>query len=319
MAMPSGLNQLYVAYPIQIGAVIGGLLGLFVISPIAMVLEHLTHTAPEEMWGHLKELYSGGNPAWLLFFTLLGVLIGMMFGYMEKRLLQLQTGLDQADKLATVGQLAAGVAHEINTPLSNISIKVDTVMMGCDDPKVRVHLEEISNQVDRASSIVKDLLEYSSPAGVGKVEVNVNEVLSRVLEFARTVRREDVRVQERYREDIPPLLAEPNQLHHAFSNLVNNAYDAMPGGGVLDVTTDVNAKGCIVVEIRDDGTGIPSMDAPRVFDPFFTTKEPGKGTGLGLSISQHIIKGHGGRMELSSVEGEGTTVRVLFRRRKPVS
>jgi len=296
------------------GALVGGLLGFFVLSPVSMLLEHLTHTSIEDLGPHMRQALLLENPEWTGFFTLLGVLIGIMYGYITKRIEDLQGRLLQADKLASVGQLAAGVAHEINTPLSNISLCVETVRMRSDDPELDKKLEEISHQVDNAAKIVKDLLEYSAPATAEKVDVDINDLLERSVAFVRRVRKEDVGVVENYQRDLPLTLAEPNHLKQVFTNIINNAYDAMPAGGTLRITTDLTDRGCVRIVFEDTGSGIPSKDLAKVFDPFFTTKDPGKGTGLGLSLCQSIVRDHDGRIEVDSKVGEGTKVKVLFRR-----
>ena len=308
------LSRFYTQRPVLMGALVGGLLGFFVLSPVSMLLEHLTHTSIEDLGPHMRQALLLENPEWTGFFTLLGVLIGMMYGYITKRIEDLQGRLLQADKLASVGQLAAGVAHEINTPLSNISLCVETVRMRSDDPELDRKLEEISHQVDNAAKIVKDLLEYSAPATAEKVDVDINDLLERSVAFVRRVRKEDVGVVENYQRDLPLILAEPNHLKQVFTNIINNAYDAMPAGGTLRITTDLTDRGCVRIVFEDTGSGIPSKDLAKVFDPFFTTKDPGKGTGLGLSLCQSIVRDHDGRIEVDSKVGEGTKVKVLFRR-----
>jgi len=308
------INRLYTHHPVLMGALLGGLLGYLVLSPVSMLLEHLTHTSIDDLWPHISEAFLLGNPAWTGFFTLLGLSVGAMYGYITKRIEDLQGHLLRAEKLATVGQLAAGVAHEINTPLSNISIKVETMRMRNSDPNIQGGLDDIANQVDAAASIVKGLLEYSSQSGLEKVDVDINELLQGTAAFVRGLRGEDVAVVENLRRDLPMVLAEPNQLKQAFTNIINNAFDAMPGGGQLRISTDLTEKGCVRIVFEDTGNGIPPEEVRKVFDPFYTTKDPGKGTGLGLSICQSIIRKHNGRIEVESTVGEGTTVKVLMRR-----
>jgi len=306
-------SQLYHKHPLMTGALIGGLIGFFILSPLAMVLEHATHTSTQTLNEHLLELFLMGNLAWSMLFTLIGICIGLLYGYLAMRIYELQTNLNQADKLATVGQLAAGVAHEINTPLSNISINTESAKMKNKDAELSGNLEEISHQVDIASKIVKNLLEFSSPSGIETVEMDINELLHRTVSFVKDMRSEDVRIIERYREDLPDIMGEPNQLHHLFLNLLSNAYDAMPDGGELEISTDGTARGYVKIGIRDTGCGIPSEDLSKIFDPFFTTKDPGKGTGLGLSICNSIARRHNGRIEATSEIGVGTTFTVLLR------
>ncbi len=307
-------SQLYSKHPLLTGALTGGLLGFFVLSPIAMILEHTTHTSTATLAEHLRELFLMGNLAWSMLFTAIGISIGLMYGYLAMRIDHLRRNLNQAEKLATLGQLAAGVAHEINTPLSNISINTESAKMKNKDAALGGNLEEISHQVDIASKIVKDLLEYSSPSDIETVEVDINDLLHRTVSFVKGMRREDLRIIESYKEDLPDIMGEHNQLQHLFMNVLNNAYDAMPDGGELEISTDETARGGVKISFKDNGCGIPPEDLSKVFDPFFTTKDPGKGTGLGLSICNSIARRHNGRVEATSEVGVGTTFTVFLRR-----
>ncbi len=306
-------GRFYFLHPVLTSTLIGGLMGFIVLSPLSMVLEHATHTDIGELGAHVQELFLLKYPDWTILFTALGACIGFMYGYMAKKVHDLQKSLHQREKLALVGQLAAGIAHEINTPLSNISITAENAKMRNREAALGRSLEEISRQVDIASGIVRDLMLYSSPAGVETVHVDVNEILRRTLASIGRERQEEVTIVERYGEQLPDIKGEPNQLRHVFRNIINNAYDAMPDGGRLEVSTQRTTRGEVSIMFRDSGCGIPQGDLPKVFEPFFTTKEPGKGTGLGLSICDSVIRDHKGQIKVSSTVGEGTSVTVLLR------
>jgi two-component system NtrC family sensor kinase len=311
-----GLSQLYHEHPMLISAIIGGLLGYFVISPAAMFVEHTTHTELETLDEHIFDLLLLKNIPWSALFTLLGIITGLIFGYLQWRIHKLETELFQAEKLASVGELAAGVAHEINTPLSNISIISDNIKLKVKDKDefLEENLDEISSQVERASGIVTDLLDFSKTSEVEFEDLNVNDVVLHTLSFISGKRNENVEIIEKYNEGIPQVRGEPNQLQQVFLNMINNAFDAMPDGGRLEITTGVHDDEYVEIKFKDSGFGIPKENMNKIFDPFFTTKETGKGTGLGLSICHGIIQNHKGRIEVDSKINVGTIFTVILPR-----
>ena len=203
--------------------------------------------------------------------------------------------------------LAAGVAHEVNTPLTGISSFVQMLMQGTDpeDPKTQV-LEKIERQTFRAAKIVNGLLNLARPAQVdtGPVDVNavINDVLSLLEHQMRTGR---IQVRKELAATAPVVLGIEYKLQQVFLNLFLNARDAMPKGGWLSIVTRSSPEGAIV-EVADTGSGIPADQLSRIYDPFFTTKEIGKGTGLGLSITYGIVQEHGGTITCDSSMGQGT-------------
>jgi two-component system, NtrC family, sensor kinase len=223
---------------------------------------------------------------------------------------QLEEQLQISEKMASIGLLAAGVAHEVNTPLTGISSFTQMLLEGADpdDPRTRL-LEKIERQTFRAAKIVNGLLTLSRPAAAasgdrGLVDLNivVADVLG-LLEHQFEMHRIKVR-----REccDMPAtVLGMEHKLQQVFLNLFLNAKDAMPKGGWLSVSTRVDG-GRIVAEVADTGSGIPNEYLARIYDPFFTTKAIGRGTGLGLSITYGIVREHGGSIDCDSAEGHGT-------------
>ncbi len=226
-----------------------------------------------------------------------------------------QAQLVHSEKLASLGVLAGGVAHEINNPLMVILGRTELMLMGEDLPAgVATNLETIRHETERIAEIVRGLLTFARKSRQDKIEpVDLNEVLERTLlisEHQLTVG--NVQVLKELEPGLPQLQANPGQLQQVFMNLIINAHHAMPGGGRLVVRTGVLPNERVFVEIEDSGVGIPAEEVGRIFDPFFTTKEEGKGTGLGLSVSRNIIENHGGAIGVQSTVGVGTMFRIVL-------
>jgi PAS domain S-box-containing protein len=221
---------------------------------------------------------------------------------------QLEEQLQISEKMASIGLLAAGVAHEVNTPLTGISSFTQMLLEGAepDDPKTKV-LEKIERQTFRAAKIVNGLLNLARPAHTDSAAVDLNAVINDVLALLEHQLRTG-RIQVRKELSATPLLVQgiEYKLQQVFLNLLLNARDAMPRGGWLTVMTRDGAGGAAMVEIADTGSGIPPDQLSRIYDPFFTTKAIGKGTGLGLSITYGIVQEHGGTINCDSAIGQGT-------------
>ena len=222
---------------------------------------------------------------------------------------QLEEQLQISEKMASIGLLAAGVAHEVNTPLTGISSFTQMLLEGADpaDPKT-ILLEKIERQTFRAAKIVNGLLNLSRPgtASNERVEVDLNAVIMDV--FSLLEHQFEVG-SIKVRRELAPAMVNVNgiehQLQQVFLNLFLNARDAMPSGGWLSVATRVEGDR-VVAEISDTGSGIPSEQIARIYDPFFTTKAIGRGTGLGLSITYGIVREHDGTIHCDSAVGQGT-------------
>jgi two-component system NtrC family sensor kinase len=222
---------------------------------------------------------------------------------------RLEEQLQISEKMASIGLLAAGVAHEVNTPLTGISSFTQMLLEGADpgDPKTAL-LEKIERQTFRAAKIVNGLLNLSRPgtASSERIHVDLNAVITDVfslLEHQFEVAR--IKVRRELAEGGVPVLGIEHQLQQVFLNLFLNARDSMPRGGWLSVTTRVDGMRAIA-EIADTGSGIPSEQLARIYDPFFTTKSIGRGTGLGLSITYGIVREHDGTIHCDSAVGQGT-------------
>jgi len=226
---------------------------------------------------------------------------------------RLEDQMVQTEKLTSLGLLAAGVAHEVNTPLAVISnyIQMLAKQIPVDDPRQKT-IERIVKQTFRASEIVNNLLNFSRTGGAAPVEVDLNSVLEETLTLVQhPFKTAQVNVVRNYAEKLPPVLGSTTRLQQVFLNLFMNARDAMPSGGMLEVRTGAH-NGSVEIEVSDTGAGIPPEHIHRIFDPFFTTKATGRGTGLGLSVSYGIIKEHAGKVDVRSTPGKGTSFRLEF-------
>jgi two-component system, NtrC family, sensor kinase len=226
---------------------------------------------------------------------------------------RLEEQLQHAEKMASVGLLAAGVAHEVNTPLAGISSYTQLLRGQLDeqDPRQDV-LEKIEKQSFRAAKIINGLLNFSRSSGTEFEQVDVNRVLLDVLSLVEhQLEGSKIRVRKELAGELPPVRGNWNRIQQVFFNLVLNARDAMPSGGWLTLATSAD-NGTVLVEVKDTGHGIRREHIRRIYDPFFTTKGIGKGTGLGLSVSYGIVQEHGGAIFVDSTPGQGTTFQVAF-------
>ena len=232
---------------------------------------------------------------------------------------ELEKRLVQADKLSSMGLLAAGVAHEVNTPLAVISTYAQMLakQIAGDSEKAPL-LEKIARQTFRASEIVNSLLNFSRTSTTDYSPVDLNQVLQETLGLvAHQLTKAQVQVELSLASNLPRIKGNPGKLQQVFLNLFLNARDAMEGGGTLALRTEA-AGSTVRVTVADSGAGIPVENLARIFDPFFTTKAARKGTGLGLSVSYGIVQEHGGDIEVDSTPGVGTRFELSFPRLKPV-
>jgi PAS domain S-box-containing protein len=231
--------------------------------------------------------------------------------------MELEAQLSQADKLSSIGLLAAGVAHEVNTPLAVISSYTQMLakQLQTDAPKAAL-LDKITKQTFRASEIENNLLNFSRTTGTEFTEISLNKVIGdtlALLEHQFKVTR--IEVKPELHENLPPILGNAGRLQQVFLNLFLNAKDAMNGGGLLNVAT-LNGD-FVSVRVSDTGSGIAQENIQKIYDPFFTTKTApaegqNRGTGLGLSVTYGIIQEHAGNIRVESRPGEGTTFTLDF-------
>lgn len=228
-----------------------------------------------------------------------------------------QAQLVHSEKLASLGVLAGGVAHEINNPLMVILGRTELMLLDQHtDDDIKQNLDTIRAETERIAHIVQGLLTFSRKSRQDKIEtVDLNETLSRTLLLSEhQLTLGNVRVNKSFDPNLPPIQAYAGELQQVFMNLIINAHHAMPEGGDLTLRTGIVPDGRVFAEISDTGCGIAPENINRIFDPFFTTKEEGKGTGLGLSVSRNIVESHGGEIGVQSTINEGTTFRVILPR-----
>jgi signal transduction histidine kinase/CheY-like chemotaxis protein len=229
-----------------------------------------------------------------------------------------QDQLVRTEKLRALGEMASGVAHDFNNLLASILGRAQLLHERVQDVKLHQWLKVIERAAMDGARTVRRLQDFTGirrdqPA----VAVDLTQVVQQVLETTESIWRQDrrqsgveIEVKTDLAEGLPPVAGDPAELREAFTNLVLNAVDAMPGGGTLTLRTQIT-DGQVQVEVRDSGTGIPEHIREKIFDPFFTTKGP-KGTGLGLSMAYGILQRHHGRITVESEEGHGTIFRLLF-------
>jgi two-component system NtrC family sensor kinase len=237
-----------------------------------------------------------------------------------------QTRFAHAEKLAAIGQLAAGVMHEINNPLATIAAIAESLEFKIADAQtagakissdVGEYLHIIDNEVARCKQIVDSLLDFSRPKQALRERVDINEVVERTLLLLKHhVRFKRVTLVRELTADLPRVpKASGEQLVQVFMALLLNAMDAMAdrrGSVTIRTRTGRSPAEGVVAEVVDQGHGIPRSELNKIFEPFYTTKDPGKGTGLGLSICYAIVQDHGGRLEVESTQGQGSTFRIIL-------
>jgi two-component system NtrC family sensor kinase len=238
------------------------------------------------------------------------------FNRMVKELQERQNALLQAKKLAALGTLTSGVAHEINNPLSNILTSAQILSEELEDGEIaykRTLLKNIEGQSNKARDIVRNLLEFSRKREFKPEPVAVRELIESTLQLVRSHMRSDIELKTHVPEHIPVIEVDKRRVQQALLNVVLNAIDAMPHGGLLSIEAALTERGDkIQIDIADTGIGIPPEHLPKIFDPFFTSKEVGHGTGLGLSVSYGIIQQHQGTIVPWSRPGEGTSFRIIL-------
>jgi signal transduction histidine kinase len=237
------------------------------------------------------------------------------FNHMVRRIEKHQNELVQAGKLASLGTLTSGVAHELNNPLNNISMMAQTFVdfraSLTEDEQVEL-MEEVDRQCERSKEIVRNLLDFSRVRGSERVASDVGEVVEQSLRLVKNqLDMANIETRVETAKDLPRVHMNPHQIQQVLVNIYTNAVKAMPRGGTLSVITERGERGReLLISVSDDGTGIPPEAQSRIFDPFFTTSGVGGGTGLGLSVSYGIVTRHGGTISVASEPGNGSTFTI---------
>ncbi len=237
---------------------------------------------------------------------------------------ELEDRLRRADRLAALGTMAAGIAHDIRNPLTSILIFSQLMSMHHDDPSVREKFDRVvPRELERVQAVIEEMMELARPMNVQLEPVNLNEILSQILELFETqATNQGIKIIREFDPDLPYGMVDRKRLHRCFSNLVSNAVQAMPNGGDLKLSTQsvpamtfavsrpagTRPEPAVCVTISDTGQGIPPERLSRIFDPFYTTKE--KGLGLGMAIAHRIVEDHKGTIDVRSEVGVGTAFTV---------
>ncbi|MBI3329420.1 MAG: PAS domain-containing protein [Nitrospinae bacterium] len=237
-----------------------------------------------------------------------------------RRIKELEESQRPADRLTAFGVLAAAMAHEIKNPLLGIRGAAQLLREELPTAGLREYPEVIIRAADRLNALMEEMLDFARPQPLRHESVNLHEVLDTVIALERpSCNVRGIQVRQQYDPSLPDIWADRNRLTQVFLNLVRNAWEAMPHGGTLTLTTKTSTEfvrvkpggaPMLLVEVTDEGSGIPLEVQEKLFTPFFTTKA--KGAGLGLAISHKIIEEHGGRFAIKSLPARGTTVRVYL-------
>ncbi len=238
---------------------------------------------------------------------------------LTKGLANLNEQLIQSDKMAALGKMAAGIAHEINNPLAVIGEKAGWMRDLLLDEKFQesenlkeyaISIDKIEEHVERARKVTHNMLGFARRMEHRLDDVDINHVLSQTIELLQNhAQINNIEIRKDFQPDLPIIASDQSQLQQVFLNLINNAIDAIEKDGLIEVKTRKEGSQ-VVIGIKDNGSGIPEKHLTKIFDPFFTTKEVGKGTGLGLSVSYNIIEKLGGLITVKSILSEGTLFSV---------
>jgi two-component system NtrC family sensor kinase len=247
-------------------------------------------------------------------------MLGRSFNSMAETLHRTQQELLHKEKLASMGQLAAGVAHEINNPLGTILLFSEVMYKEAPEGgRQRDDLRMIIDETTRCKNIVADLLNFARQQEVLAQETDVHVLLEQVIEeVCHQPSFEGVEIVRQFNPDLPMVQADAAQLQQVFINLLNNGTEAMDEGGTITLATRPVNGHWVEIRVSDTGCGIPEENLSKLFTPFFTTKPPGKGTGLGLSIVYGIVKMHRGQVTVQSQLGKGATFTITLPVRLPV-
>ncbi len=254
--------------------------------------------------------------------TCTSVLLSRNFERSDKEYAALSLQFAQVEKMATVGRLAAGIAHEINNPLQMITNQAGWIgeLLPDEDPALVKNLEEygkavkqIKYHVQRAGTVTHRLLGFSRKMSIQKENVRINELIEETVSFVeREAEYNNIAIEKSLAADLPATMTDGPQLQQVFLNLINNAIDAAGQGGKIQIATMMGKDGKLVMEFADSGPGIKPENLKQIFDPFFTTKDPGKGTGLGLYISYDIIRKLGGSITGANRRSGGAIFTIVL-------
>jgi two-component system NtrC family sensor kinase len=283
---------------------------------LVLIKEKYVHQAA---WSSFRKrlllIFLGCSVACLVISYSLSTMLTNRIRETDEKRQSLLTEAEHSNKLASIGRLAAGVAHEINNPLAIIDQKSGLMqdLLGLTEDfkykdKFYTSITGIQNGVSRCKAITHRLLGFARRMDVILEEIKLNELIQEVLNFLeKEAMYNRIRLELHFQQDLPAIYCDRGQLQQIFLNIINNAIDAIGKDGLISITSRVSQEKDVVIQIKDSGPGIPPNILKHIFDPFFTTKAPGKGTGLGLSITYGLVKKLGGDITVSSEIGKGAT------------
>ena len=232
----------------------------------------------------------------------------------DARIRSFDEALTRANRLSSLGELAASIAHEIKNPLISIQGFAKRIENSADVEKIREYASVIQQESQRLSTVLLRLLDFSRMTEPESEYLDLNGIVADTILFTEhhLTRFKNIDLTVEKGEELPQVYADKIHVQQALLNIVMNAAQAMPEGGPLVIRTGVRAPDYAWISVTDRGEGIPPEDLEKIFDPFFTTKSKGNGTGLGLSLTKKLIEANGGKVEVESVKGRGSTFRVLL-------
>lgn len=226
---------------------------------------------------------------------------------------RLKRQIQQTEKLSGIGRLAAGIAHQLNTPLTSIKLSAQMLQDDIDNKECLHDIKRIVRQTDYCKNIINKLLTFSRPSGLEKRVVRLNPLIDNIEKLLEKVlKNKNIKFQKNILHSNDKIRANKNKVEQIFFNILSNAIDAISKKGQINISTESKNNNRIYIKINDTGSGIKKKDIPIIFDPFFTTKKVGEGTGLGLYICYGLIKEHDGTIEVDSKVGKGTTFTISF-------
>jgi len=297
-----------------ITAFIGIILSMYLVRSIITPLRSLVSASKDLAKGNYCKINVDSTDEMGYLCRTFNTMIDALSDHERKLREHTQMQIVQSEKLASLGRLASGIAHEINNPLTGVLSYSTTLYDEVTNPAHKEDLKIIIDETLRCREIVKGILDFARETKIEKQPANLNKVITDVMSLLeRHVNFQNIKIKKDLAENLPEISIDVNQVKSVFNNLAVNAADAMHEGGSLTIKTDYDAvRKRIVITVSDTGIGIEQKNLSRIFDPFYTTKETGKGTGLGLSVTYGIIERHGGSIRVDSTVGEGTSFTVEF-------
>ena len=241
----------------------------------------------------------------------------MCWPYVLRQLKTTQQGLIRTEKLSSLGQMAASIAHEVNNPLAGVLTYTQLLEKKIaggkyDEETAQEYLSKMETELIRSTKLIRSLLDFARQSPPSMRPVSINDVITKSLEIAsHSAKLQHIEVRQELALQLPEIMADFDQLQQVFINLIINAIQAMPDSGTLKLTTWLE-NNLIYAEVKDTGCGISEENMYSLFTPFFTTKDANKGVGLGLAVAHGLIENHKGRINVESTEGEGTTFTVIL-------